>query len=401
VLFNYKAKTQNGDVVEGIIGATSPEVAATTLSDRELIVIDIIEYQEESFLEKIDLWFNKVKTKDLVIFSRQLSVMVSSGLPLVEALKTLIQQVKNPKLNKIVTTLASDVESGTRFSSSLARFPNVFNHFFVSMIKTGETTGKLDQMLLYLADQEEKNYTLRRKIQGMMIYPAFIICALVVVAFVMMTFVLPKLLSIITEADMELPITTRMLVATSNFFVGYWWLMIIVVLGLIVTFIFYRKTPEGKMRIDNLKLRIPIVGDLYQKIYLVRFSQGLSVLLAGGVPLTYALKVVGQIVDNQVYQELINQTRERVESGHSVTELFFDNKLVPQMIPQMMSVGEETGKLGQVLEKASQFYINEVDDAISNIVSLIEPIIIVALGIAVAIMVSSIIMPMYSMSMAF
>ncbi|MDD4607348.1 MAG: type II secretion system F family protein [Patescibacteria group bacterium] len=401
MLFNYKAKTQNGDVVEGIIGATSPEVAATTLSDRELIVIDIIEYQEESFLEKIDLWFNKVKTKDLVIFSRQLSVMVSSGLPLVEALKTLIQQVKNPKLNKIVTTLASDVESGTRFSSSLARFPNVFNHFFVSMIKTGETTGKLDQMLLYLADQEEKNYTLRRKIQGMMIYPAFIICALVVVAFVMMTFVLPKLLSIITEADMELPITTRMLVATSNFFVGYWWLMIIIVLGLIVTFIFYRKTPEGKMRIDNLKLRIPIVGDLYQKIYLVRFSQGLSVLLAGGVPLTYALKVVGQIVDNQVYQELINQTRERVESGHSVTELFFDNKLVPQMIPQMMSVGEETGKLGQVLEKASQFYINEVDDAISNIVSLIEPIIIVALGIAVAIMVSSIIMPMYSMSMAF
>lgn len=401
MLFNYKAKTLDGDIVEGIIGAANKDAAASLLNQRELIIIDIIEKEGESVLERIELFFNKVKTKDLVIFSRQLSVMVSSGLPLVEALKTLIQQTKNQQLNKIISTLASDVESGTRFSVSLSKFPNVFDHFFVSMIKTGETTGRLDQMLLYLADQEEKNYTLKRKIQGMMIYPAFIVCALVVVAFIMMTFVLPNLLTVLTEAEVELPITTRILIATSNFFVNYWWLMIFVVIGLVLGLIFYYKTPEGKLKIDTLKLKVPILGDLYQKIYLVRFTQGLSVLLAGSVPLTYALKVVEQIIDNQVYQELIHKTRERVEGGHSITELFYDNKLVPQMIPQMMSVGEETGKMKDVLDKVSQFYINEVDDAISNIVSLIEPIIIVVLGLAVAVMVSSIIMPMYNMSMAF
>jgi type II secretory pathway component PulF len=399
--FEYRAKNSEGRMFKGTIESTSESAVVQMLTEKNFFPVSIkLKKASSDVFANID-FLNKVGPKDLVLFSRQLSVMKSANLPIVQSLRILEKQTENPKLKLVVSQLADDVDGGSKLSDSMSNHPKIFSDFFVSVIRSGETSGRLDEILNYLADQQEKDYDLMSKIKGAMIYPAFIVCGLVVVGIVMMIFVVPKLTGILSETGQELPITTKMLIGTSDLFVNYWWAIMAVVLVLIFAGRSYAGTKKGSYVFDIIKLKLPVFGTLFKRIYLVRFTRSMSTLLAGGVSLVEALKVTGDIVGNVVYENLIHQTVKEVEDGNPVSTVFIQNKEVPVMISRMMNVGEQTGNLDKVLEKLTDFYAREIDNLVTNLVSLIEPLIMVVLGVAVGVMVAAIIMPMYNMASGF
>ena len=280
----------------------------------------------------------------------------------------------------MISEVADDVEGGAKLSAALARHHAVFSKFFVSLIKSGEASGKLDEILLYLANQQEKDYDLTSKIRGAMIYPAFILVGLVVVGTLMMVMVVPQLTGILRESGVELPLSTKVLIGTSGFLARFWWLLLLVIIGAGVAFyLVINKTTRGRYYWDTVKLRLPIFGSLSQKLLLVRFTRSLHTLLSGGVSLSRSLEVVSEVTNNVLYQKLINETRRAVESGHSIASEFTKSKEVPAMVSQMMQLGERTGRLDEILDKLANFYTREADNMISNLVTLIEPVVMVTI----------------------
>ncbi len=396
--FKYKAINRDNKSVSGLVEAESESEAASLLKDKGLSISYLEEGGESS---KFSFVLGGVKVKDIVIFSRQFSVLISANVSLVQALKLLVEQTENLKFKMIISEIADDIDEGERLSDTLAKRPKVFSNFYVNVIKSGETSGKLDEVLNYLADELEKDYDMSSKIKGAMIYPAFVFSALLVVGMVMMIFVVPKLTAIITESGGELPLPTKILVGTSDFFVDFWWLVILILIGLVVGIKTLIGIPQAKKYIDFLILRAPVFGPLFQKIYIVRFARSMQTLLIGGVNITKALDIVAEVVSNEVYRDLIRQTKVEIEDGNSISTAFLASKEVPGMVSQMMSIGEKTGKLDFVLEKITDFYTREVDNMVANLMTLMEPIIMVTMGIAVGLMVAAIILPMYNMASNF
>lgn len=397
-MFKYKAKNANNQVKEGMVEASDERVARDTLAEQDLRVISL-EFVKVGGLH-INL-LNRVKQKDVVIFSRQFAVMISASIPVAQALKVLIGQTENPKFRVMISEIADEVNAGSRLSDALDKRPKVFDHFYVNVIRSGETSGKLDEVLNYLADEMEKDYDMMHKIKGAMIYPAFVLVGMTAVGIVMMVWVVPKLTAIISETGGELPLATRLLIGLSDLLINYWWLLIILVVGLVIGFRYYISRPFGRRQIDFLKIKMPIFGSLFQKIALVHFTRSMQTLIVGGIPISNSLKIAADVVDNVVYQELILQTKKEVENGNSISSVFINHKEVPVMVSQMFAVGEKTGKMDLVLERVTDFYSREISNMVANLVTLIEPIIMVAMGIGVGIMVAAIIMPMYNMASQF
>lgn len=386
----------------GNIDAANEQAAIDALTGQGLIILALNEKGKKGMSMEISLPFlDRVKAKDMVLFSRQLAVMVSAGLPLVRALEVLIKQTSQRLLKRIIIEVTDDVRGGARLSSSLAKHPKIFNDFYINMIRAGETSGKLDEVLNYLADEQEKNYDLMSKIKGAMIYPAFIMVAVAGVMFVMMAFVIPKLTTVLMEAGVALPLPTRIMIATANIFSRYWYLILIIFFVVIVGVrLILTKTKPGKFFWDFFKLKIPVLGGLFQKIYIVRFTRSLSTLLVGGVTLNAALKIVADVVESVIYKELILQTVKIVEDGYSVSTIFLKSKDVPQMLSQIMVVGEQTGQLDTILDRMANFYAREVENTLGKLTTLLEPVIIIFLGAVVAGMVAAIILPMYNLASA-
>ncbi|MFA5021894.1 MAG: type II secretion system F family protein [Patescibacteria group bacterium] len=395
--FRYKAQDEEGETIEGMIQAASQDVAADTLADQNLTILFLSE-EKVSFFERSLKSLNRVKIKDLVIFSRQLSVIVSATIPLVQGLKILINQTESPVLKTVISEVADDVEGGAKLSAALSRHREIFNDFFINIIRSGETSGKLDEVLNYLADQQEKDYDLVSKIRGAMIYPAFIVSGLLIVGTVMMIFVIPQLTSVLTETGAELPLSTKLLIGASNFLTHYWWILLIGISAVILGLRFFIKTKSGRYYWDSLKLKLPIFGKLFQKIILVRFTRSLFTLTTGGVSLTKSLDIVSDVVGNQVYKQLIQETKREVEDGNSIATVFMRSKQVPVMVSQMLSLGEKTGRIDDILNRLANFYGREVDNIVTNLVSLLEPLIMVLMAVAVGVLVSAIILPMYSLA---
>ncbi|MFH0854204.1 MAG: type II secretion system F family protein [bacterium] len=399
-IFKYKALNRKQASVSGKVEAANEEIAVDVLVDRGFSVLSI---EKESVFNTIKVFavFNKIKTKELVIFSRQLSVLVSANLPIIKALRVLKEQTDSQYFQKIINEIINEIEGGEKLSKAFAKYQNVFGQFYISMVKSGETSGKLDEVLNYLADQQEKDYDLTSKIKGAMIYPIFILGGLAVVGIVMMIFVVPKLTDILKESGGALPLTTRILIWSSDFLKNFWWIVILIIFVAFAGFKFYARTSFGKKQLDYIKIKLPIFGALFQKITVVRFARSFSTLLKGGVSITQSLELVSNVVGNEVYRNLIIETQKEVEAGKSVATVFLRSKAVPRMLSQLMVMGEETGKLDDILVKISDFYAKEVDNMVSNLVSLIEPLIMVLMGIAVGGLVTAIIMPMYQMATNF
>ncbi len=399
-LFEYQAKNIEGQTIRGMVEAVSHEEAVEILIDRSLTPLTIKERRlgRFSFLSMIQI--GRIKSKDLVIFSRQLAVMAAATLPLVQALRILEKQTTNPKLRMIVSEIADEVEGGAKLSATLVKYPNVFSSFYVSMITSGETSGKLDEVLTYLADEQEKSYDLMSRIRGAMIYPAFILSGLVIVAGVMMVYVVPKLTTILQEAGTELPLSTKILIGISSFLANWWWLLIVVVAGLIILLNLYFRTPQGRYLWHIAQLKIPIVGTIYKHIYLVRFTRSMYTLIVGGVPLTKSLEIVASVVDSAVFEDILKRTIKEVEDGNSVASIFSQTDIVPSMVSQMMIVGEKTGRLEEIFKRLADFYTREVNNLVSNLVTLLEPMIMLVMGVGVGFMVAAILLPMYRLSSA-
>lgn len=385
-------------MVSGVVEADSEASALSLVKDKGLNPVSIAERKLAPWQVNLD-FLQRVKVKDTVIMARQLSVMVDASVPLVEALRILIKQTVNPKLKSIISDIADDVEGGNRLSVAFGKYPKVFTNFFISIIKSGETSGQLAEVLNYLADQLEKDYDLQSKIKGAMIYPAFIMSSMAVVGTMMMIFVVPKMTAMLEETGAELPIATKILMFISDFLVGYWWLVIILGVGAVVAFRMALKySPEFRYGYDWFKLRIPVLGKLSQRIYVVQMTQSLSTLSAGKVPMVEALDIIADVVNNEVYRKIIRETRDEVNDGNPLASVFVQKKEMPNMLSQMISVGEETGRLDDILERLTKFYTREIDTLVANLVTLLEPIVMVLMGIAVGIMVAAIIMPIYTLS---
>jgi len=397
--FNYKARDEEGEVVSGVVEAANEELALTLVKDEGLSPISIAVRKVGITEINID-FMQRVKAKDVVVMSRQLAVMVDASLPLVEALKILVKQTPNPKLRGIISNVGDTVEGGGRLSDALSKYPKQFSVFYVSIIKSGETSGQLAEVLNYLADQLEKDHDLRSKITGAMIYPAFIMSGLFAVGFLMMIYVVPKMTDILKETGAELPLTTKILIFISDWLVVYWWLALLIIGGGIIAFRFALKWPQFRYGFDWLKLKAPIFGTLFQRIYVVRLTQSLSTLNAGKVPLVDSLEIIRDLVGNAVYAEMIDETIAQVRDGNSIATVFAKSNVVPDMLSQMLIVGEETGRIDDILKRVTHFYTREIDNLVANLVTLIEPIVMIAMGLAVGVMVSAIILPIYTLSTA-
>lgn len=399
-IFRYLAEDANGRKKRGQVVGLNDTDALARLRKQELnpvSVENITGTLESRFLMLIA----PIKIKDLVIFTRQFSVMISANVTVVEALMILVDQTDNLSLRNMIAEIAFEVDSGAFLSESFGKRPNIFSNFFVNIIRSGETSGKLDEVLNYLADEMEQNYDMVAKIKGAMIYPIFIVCGLIGVGIVLMIYVIPNLTQILTETNAVLPLSTRIVIATSNFFKNYLWAVGLIVVGAGVGIHFYLKTYIGRLQIDIIKLRMPIFGKLFRYIYLMRFARSLSTLLKGGVIITKALEITADVIGNVVYREIILDTLESINDGNPVYSVMDKSRYVPKMVPQMIAVGEKTGKLDVVLDKITDFYGRETSNMLDNLSKLMEPIIMVVMGVGVGIMVAAVIMPMYNMASQF
>ena len=398
-IFHYQAVNENGRRKSGRLVGMSESDALNKLRKQELNDIVLTDISQAWDI-KVMAFVNRVGAKDLVIFSRQFSVMIAANLPIVESLIILIDQTESLTLKALLAEVAFDVDSGAFLSDSLAKHPKVFSEFFVSIIRSGETSGKLDEVLNYLADEMERNYDMVSKIRGAMIYPVFVLSGLVAVGVVLMVYVIPNVTSMMEGSSVALPLSTRIVIAASDFMQAYILYIAIVFVALAILLRFYFRTYTGRRFLDTLKLRVPIFGPLFKYIYLMRFTRSLSTLLKGGVTISRSLEITADVVGNTIYKELILETLESINDGNPLATVLGESRDVPKMVPQMISVGEKSGKIDAVLDRVTSFYSREVTNRLDNLSKLMEPIIIVIMGIGVGIMVAAVILPMYNLASA-
>jgi type II secretory pathway component PulF len=399
--FNYLTRTPEGETQRGTIEASSRQAALQTLQNRRLIVVKLQSIEEVSLLSKRLKIFERIKRKEVFVFFRELSILVGADVPLVQSLKTLSQRMENPYFKEIVFEVANDVDGGAAFSKALSGYPKVFSNFSINLIKSGEIAGRLQECLNYLADYLEKEYYLISKVRGAMTYPIFILGAFLSVGVLVLVMVIPQLTAILTEAGQELPWSTRLVIATSEFVRSWGWSIFLLLVVAGVFFWRYKKTDRGKAVWDKAKLRIPVFGKILQKTYLARLADNLSALIKGGVSIIQALNVSGEVIGNTIFQQIIWQARDEVRVGRSMSSSLEKHKEFPPLFSQMVKTGERTGKLETILEKLSTFYNKEVSNVVDNLSQLIEPVLLIFLGIGVAVLVFSVFMPIYNLAGGF
>lgn len=395
--FQYQARNKEGQIKRGVVVAVSEAKAEQLLAENGFIIVSLRQ-ENESVFERFSPFTNRVGYKDLVLFSRQLSTLISARVPILQSLRILQAQVTSPSLAAITQDMITSVENGESFSLALSKHPNIFGNLYVSLVRAGEASGSVSQSLNYLADQMEKDYDLRSKVRSALTYPAFIIIALIVVGFLMFRFVLPKLTEVLKEQGSSLPPLSQFLVNFTDFFQGYWWVFLLVILLGSAGLRFYVSTPSGRYTWDNFKAHVPIFGDIFQKIYLARFSRNLATLVAGGIPIIQALKIVADIINNVVYRDILLSAVEKVTNGSSISEAMSGYDEFPPIVTQMVKVGEQSAQLDSILLKLASFYEKEVDNKIQILATLLEPAIMVVLGVGVGILIAGILLPIYNLA---
>ncbi len=401
MLFKYRAKNSQGQMQYGTVEASTQDMALTVLQRHNLIPLSIEEVKQEGILSK-QITLGGVKGKDLVIFSRSLAALFDAGVPLVEALRTLAEQNTNLKFKEIISQIAEDVNSGLTFSKALAQHKKVFSQFYISMIKIGEVSGNLQNTLSYLSEYLEKEFNLQSKIRAALAYPAFIIGVFIIVGFVMFFFVIPQLTKIIANLSQEnLPFFTKLLLSISNPSPTMMFTVLAIILGGLGFLIYFLRTTEGKKIWHQTQLKLPIFGKLFKNIYQARFCENLSTLIKGGLPILQGLKITGDVVGNIVYQEIIEDVAKAVKIGNTIESVLSKKEEFDPLIVEMIAVGERSGKLESILKKTAEFYSMEIDRTVTNLSSLIEPILIVILGIGVFFILAAILVPMYSAMTSF
>jgi len=398
--FNYTVKTKQGETQTGAIEANNSRAALEALHARNLIVLNLEPASQTPLFARRLKFLERVKIREVVIFNRQLATLVSAQVPLLTALQALAKQTDNEYFQNVILEVSADVEGGAVLSRALARHPKVFSVFTVNMIKSGEASGNLESSLSYLADYLEKQQHLMSRVKNSMTYPGFILAAFTIVGALMMILVVPKLTAFLGESGQELPPLTKIIVGLALFLKGWWWLLLIILVGG-GWYLYYlvQNSPLARYRWDAIKLKLPIFGKkIFQKMYVTRIAENLSTLIQGGLSILQALQVTADIVGNAVFQRIMNEAKEEVRVGNSLSGSLAKHKEIPPLVVQMIATGEQTGSLDVILKKMAQFYSREIDITVDNLSQLIEPLLIFLIGGAVAILMVAILMPIYNIA---
>jgi len=394
-VFEYTARNLKGDLIKDQIDLPSKDDVVAHLRKNRLVVVQIRE--QPKALSLGGMFKPGIKTRDIVIFTRQFATMINSGLPLVQALDILAQQTENKALAEVTRAVVYDVESGQTLADALRKHPRAFADLYVNMVAAGEAGGILDTILNRLAQFLEKNDAIVRKVKGAMIYPAVIMSVAVIAVAVLLIFVIPTFQNMFASVQLELPLPTRIVIGMSSILKGYWWL-IGAVIGLIVFAINrYYKTAQGRLQIDAILLKAPVLGDVLRKSAVSRFTRTLGTLISSGVSILDGLEITARTAGNMVIHNAVMESRASIAGGETISAPLSKSKVFPPMVISMIAVGEQTGGLDEMLSKIADFYDEEVDAAVSALLSLMEPIMIVVLGVIVGGMVVAMYLPIFDM----
>ncbi len=398
MLFNYKAVDSTGAEKTGSIDAITLDVAISSLQRRGFIISSIKGAEEGNILQRNFSLFDGVKNRDVVILSRQMATLFEAQVSALRIFRLLSAEVENKTLKRVLMEISDDLQGGSSISNALSKHPKVFSEFYINMVKSGEESGRLDETFLYLADYLDRTYEITSKARNALIYPAFVVFTFIVVMVLMLTLVIPKISGILTESGQVVPIYTKVVLGISNFFVDYG--LLLAALVVVGGFLLWRfvQTAEGRLSFDRFKISIPYLSILYKKLYLSRLADNMNTMLLSGIPMIRVLELTSSVIDNQVYKDILNNALELVKGGSSVSEALSRNDEIPGIMIQMMKIGEETGELGNILKTLAKFYTREVNNAVDTLVDLIEPIMIVLLGLGVGFLLASVLIPIYNIS---
>ncbi len=394
--YRYQAVDEKGVRADGVVEAPSKDLALSALGRRGLIVTTIRDAEEKKGLSLV--LFERIPMKDIVIMSRQISTLFEAQVSALKAFQLLATNTENPSLGKKLARIAEDLQAGSSISEALAKHPTVFSPFYVAMVRAGEESGKLIEVFLYLSEYLDRQYALNSKTKNALIYPAFVIGVFVIVMVLMFVMVIPKLSAIIEQSGQAVPFYTTVIIAMSNFMVHYGIFLLIGVVAVVTYLVILARRPIGKKYIDKIKITLPVIGPLFKKMYLARIADNMDTMLASGIPIIRAIEITGNVVGNSVYEEILRTASDRVKSGSTFSVGISGSPYMPQILIQMVKVGEETGSMGQILKTLARFYKREVDDAVDTLVGLIEPVMIVGLGLGVGILLTSVLMPIYNIA---
>lgn len=397
-IFQYKARNSGGTIVSGLVDAPSQDVAVRLLHDKALFVVSIHAQATTFSLAAIKQVVKRVGFGDIVNFTRQLSTMVVAGLSLPESLTILRTQTTNEVFADVLLDVEHQIVSGGNLADVLSKYPAYFPATYIALIRAGESSGTLDQVLSRLADSMESQRDFRGKVSGAMIYPVIIFVGMIGVVFVMMTVVVPKLTDLYRDMNIELPWTTRALMGTSSFFVHFWWMVILAGIGLVVGYRRWHATSVGEHVIDALVLKVPLFGELQKKIILVEFTQTLGMLISSGIHILEGLTILKNSLGNVLFRDAIGEISKKIEKGFPLGDTFAQYPVFPPIVSQMMKVGEETGKLDDTLFKLSKYFQTESENMVKGLTAALEPIIMVVLGLGVGFIVISVITPIYNLT---
>ena len=398
MLFNYRAVDQDGHEREGTVEALSMDIAVSTLQHRGLIVSSLEPAAKKSPLSIEISIFNKVSNKEVVILSRQIATLFEAQVSALRIFRLLAAEVDNKHLAEVLTQVADDLQGGSPISKALARHPKVFSNFYVNMVRSGEESGKLSETFGYLADYLDRTYAVITKAQNALIYPAFVIGVFIIVMVLMLTIVIPKISAILLDSGQQVPIYTRIVIGMSNILIHYGIFVLLFFVGVAIFAFRYMQTEAGQLFFDSFKLDIPYLGSLYQKLYLSRISDNFATMLVSGVPVVEAVEITASVVGSRTYELILHDVGEEVKGGATISDSLGRHPEIPGIMTAMIRVGEETGELGSILSTLAKFYQREVTTAVDTLVDLIEPLMIVLLGLGVGTLLASVLIPIYNLA---
>ncbi|MFA5053130.1 MAG: type II secretion system F family protein [Parcubacteria group bacterium] len=394
--FEYQAKDQSGQLQVGFIEAENRDGAAQRLFADNLYVLSLTEANKGGILDSIKGLFNKVSQKDLMVFTRQFSTLLESGTPLSESLRTLANQTRKPLLRETIIEIQGEIDSGLSLSQAMERYPRIFTEFYVNMVRSAEVTGRVDEVMNFLADYLEKQTILSSKVRNALIYPIFMIVLLFLIVIFMSVGVFPQIGSVFQELGSELPAATKALIAFGEFLTNWWWAALVGLGVVIFAFADYFRSKEGKVLLDEIILRLPIANRILKNMYVSRFSDSVSVLTRGGVAIVQSLEITARTIGSAVYGEILKEAADEVKNGSLLSQALLKYpRYFPPLVSQMLAVGERTGRTDVLLKKMSAFYGREVEDLVGGLVELIQPVLMLLIGGVVGFLFISILAPIY------
>lgn len=398
--FLYKARTSDGKLTQGKLRAPNQDRAAALLRTHGFTPLEITTVEKVSLLNR-HVFGGPASKKDLILFSRQLSSMIQAGVPVLQSLQAMQHQIRKQAFRELLRDLAYAVEGGEALSTAMAKHPSVFSPFFLGVVRTGEASGKLSHSLESLADQMDQDYNFMLKVRAALVYPAFVVTVVIILSIVMLLFVMPQLTNLFADAGVQLPLPTRVLIAVTTFIRRFWLLLLIIFAALFVLLRSYLKTPDGQYTLSTWVLKFPLVSQLFQKVYLARLTSVLQTLFASDVPVLDSLQLGRESMGNRVYRRILDDTARAVKDGASISSVWQHEAFIPPLLSTIVGVGEQSGNIADSFSEANRFFKRDVEAMLSSISTLIEPILIIVLGVGVGIIVAAVLLPIYNLVLVF